>query len=254
MKRIVLILVVILLFSYLLTNCAQKKDDIKHEKDNITRYGSLIKVKKEFEERYIILHKHTFPAVLDRLYKCNIRNYSIFLLDGVLFSHFEYIGSDFEGDMVLMGDEVTKEWWKLTDPMQEPIENRKEGEWWASMELLYKMDTSKTAYQKAKRLAFTCELKDGQLPAFKKCLKKIDDSIIQLILNADIQNWTLYEKDGRVCFYFEYAGNDIRKDIADLENNAGYLAFSNIIEPLFISEAGDKKQIWKFMKEIFHTD
>jgi len=255
MNKLVLTLVVILLFSCLITNCVQKTADIAQpESKNILRYGSLIKVKKEFEERYIILHKHTFPGVLDRLYKCNIRNYSIFLLDGVLFSHFEYIGSDFEGDMALMGDEVTKEWWKLTDPMQEPFENRKEEEWWASAELLYQMDTSKTAYQNARRLVFVGELKGGQLPAFKNRLNEIEDSCVQLILNANIQNWTLYEKDGRVYFYYEYVGDDFQTDLVNLEANAGFQEFCSKIEPLFKSSTEDEKQIWTYMKEVFHTD
>ena len=38
--------------------------------------------------------------------------------------------------MKAIGDETTKEWWKLTDPMQEPLTTRKEGEWWAEMEML----------------------------------------------------------------------------------------------------------------------
>jgi L-rhamnose mutarotase len=255
MNKLGCTLIVLLLFCGLIINCVQKSTDIiQPESKNILRYGSLIKVKPEYEERYIILHKHTFPGVLDRLNKSNITNYSIFLLDGVLFSHFEYVGSDFDGDMARMGDEVTKEWWKLTDPMQEPFESRKEGEWWASAALLYQMDTSKTAYQKAQRLAFVGVLKEGQLPTFKKHLKEIENSYVQLILNANIQNWTVYEKDGRVYFYYEYVGNDIRRDVAELENTAGYQAFSNRIEPLFKSSNGDKKQIWTYMKEVFHTD
>jgi L-rhamnose mutarotase len=102
------------------------------------RFGSLIKLKPEYEEQYIILHKHTFPGVLDRIQKSNIRNYSIFLRDGLLFSYFEYIGNDYMGDMAKIGqDPVTQEWWKLTDPMQEPLETRKQGEWWASMEEIF---------------------------------------------------------------------------------------------------------------------
>ena len=78
-------------------------------------YGSLIGLKPEFEERYIILHKHTFPEVLDRIYKSNIRNYTIFLKDGILFSFLEYIGNNYEADMEKIGqDKVTREWWKLT--------------------------------------------------------------------------------------------------------------------------------------------
>ena len=47
--------------------------------------GSLIGLKEEFAEQYIILHKNTFPSVLGRIAKSNIDNYSIFLLDGFLF-------------------------------------------------------------------------------------------------------------------------------------------------------------------------
>jgi L-rhamnose mutarotase len=255
MNRFVPTLVVMLFFSCLGTNCKQKPaQTIRPERKNIQPYGSLIKVKKEFEEQYIILHNHAFPGVLDRIHKSNITNYSIFLLDGVLFSHFEYAGSDFEKDMAAMGDEVTKEWWKLTDPMQEPFENRKEGEWWASAELLYRMGTSKATYQSAQRLAFVGELKDGQLPALKRYLTEIEDSFVQLILSANIQNWTLYEKDGRVYFYYEYVGSEIRKDLTELENTTEYQVFANKIEPLFTSSARNNQQIWKYMKEVFHTD
>lgn len=41
--------------------------------------GSLIRLRPECEEQYIILHKHTFPGVLQRICRSNIRNYSIFL-------------------------------------------------------------------------------------------------------------------------------------------------------------------------------
>jgi L-rhamnose mutarotase len=72
---------------------------------------------------------------------CNIRNYSIYFKDGYLFSYFEYHGDDFEADMKKMAaDPKTQAWWKLTDPCQEPLETRKEGEWWASMEEVFHTD------------------------------------------------------------------------------------------------------------------
>ena len=49
--------------------------------------GSIIGLKPEFEGQYIALHKHTFPGVLERIHKSNISDYSIFLLNGILFSH-----------------------------------------------------------------------------------------------------------------------------------------------------------------------
>ncbi len=102
------------------------------------RHGSVIKLRPEKEEEYRRLHADTWPGVLAMIHACHIRNYSIFLKDGFLFSYFEYLGNDFAADMARMAaDPTTREWWKLTDPCQEALETRKPGEWWASMEEVF---------------------------------------------------------------------------------------------------------------------
>jgi cytidyltransferase-like protein len=96
--------------------------------------GSLIRLKPEFTEQYIALHANTFPGVLARIAASNIQNYSIYLHDGLLFGYYEYVGEDFAADMAAMGtDETTRQWWTLTDQMQEPLEWRAPGDWWAVM-------------------------------------------------------------------------------------------------------------------------
>ena len=105
------------------------------------RYGSVIKVRPEKEEEYRRLHAAPWPGVLAVIRECNIRNYSIYLKDGYLFSYFEYVGTDFATDMARMAkDPTTREWWTHTDPCQEPLESRKPGEWWASMEEVFHSD------------------------------------------------------------------------------------------------------------------
>lgn len=105
------------------------------------RYGSVIKLKPEKEAEYRKLHANAWPSVLEMIRECNIRNYSIYFKDGFLFSYFEYHGEDFESDVTKMAsDPDTQAWWKLTDPCQEPLETREEGEWWASMEELFHTD------------------------------------------------------------------------------------------------------------------
>lgn len=99
------------------------------------RYGSVIKLIPEKLAEYKALHANAWPGVLKMIHDCNIRNYSIYYKDGYLFSYFEYVGEDFTADMLKMAaDPCTQEWWKLTDPCQEPLPTRKEGERWASME------------------------------------------------------------------------------------------------------------------------
>ena len=105
------------------------------------RYGSVIKLKPEKEEAYIQLHANAWPEVLAMIRACNIRNYTIFLRDGFLFSYFEYHGEDYEADMAKMAaDPKTQEWWELTDPCQQPIESHRPDEWWAGMDEVFHTD------------------------------------------------------------------------------------------------------------------
>jgi len=102
------------------------------------RYGSVIGVRPEKLEEYKRLHAAVWPGVLDMIRACNIRNYSIYFKDGLLFSYFEYVGDDFEADMARMAaDSLTQEWWAVCKPCQDPLPTRGDGEWWASMEEVF---------------------------------------------------------------------------------------------------------------------
>ncbi len=68
------------------------------------RYGMVIGLKPEKLDEYKRLHAAVWPGVLKTIAECNIRNYSIFLLDTMLFSYFEYVGTDFAADMAKMSN------------------------------------------------------------------------------------------------------------------------------------------------------
>jgi len=110
------------------------------------RYGSVIGLRTEKLAEYKRLHAAVWPAVVKAIHEANIRNYTIYLRrlpDGnyYLFSSLEYAGHDFKADMARMAaDPEVKRWWKLTDPCQKPLADRKPGEWWASMEEAYHQD------------------------------------------------------------------------------------------------------------------
>ncbi len=105
------------------------------------RYGSVIRVKPDNLAEYKAYHAKVWPSVLATIRACNIRNYSIYLKDGYLFSYFEYIGDDYAADMAKMAaDPTTQEWWAIMMPMQDPLPTRAEGEWWASMEEVFHTD------------------------------------------------------------------------------------------------------------------
>lgn len=105
------------------------------------RYGMVIGLKPEAEKKYREYHAAVWPGVLARIRECNIRNYSIYLKDGLLFSYFEYHGDDFDADMAKMAsDPATQQWWSIMKPMQSPLPTRQQGEWWANMEEVFHLD------------------------------------------------------------------------------------------------------------------
>lgn len=107
------------------------------------RIGSVIGVNQDDIAEYKRLHADAWPGVLAMIEACNIRNYSIFLKEpeNLLFSYFEYHGDDLEADMAKMAaDPETQRWWAICNPMQRPLDTRKEGEWWATMEEVFHND------------------------------------------------------------------------------------------------------------------
>lgn len=105
------------------------------------RYGQLIGLKPEAYDEYVKYHAEVWPEILDMIRACNIRNYSIFHKDSMLFAYFEYVGEDFDADMAKMAaDPMTQKWWDIMMPMQQPVETRAEGEWWANMDEVFHTD------------------------------------------------------------------------------------------------------------------
>ncbi|WP_345713752.1 L-rhamnose mutarotase, partial [Kineococcus glutinatus] len=88
----------------------------------VQRFASVIRLRPEAEAEYRRLHAAVPAAVLQRLRDSGIGNYSIFLRDGVLFSYCEYSGTDWAADTAaIAADPATREWWRLTDPCQQPV-------------------------------------------------------------------------------------------------------------------------------------
>ncbi len=107
----------------------------------MVRYGQVIKVRPEKEAYYKELHAAPWQGILDMIHACNIRNYSIYLRDGYLFSYYEYIGDNYEADMAKMAaDPLTQEWWAECIPCQQRVDSAKESEHWAEMEEVFHLD------------------------------------------------------------------------------------------------------------------
>ncbi|MGB2908096.1 MAG: L-rhamnose mutarotase [Candidatus Aminicenantaceae bacterium] len=206
------------------------------------RYCSLIGLLPEYEERYLILHRHTFPGVLERIRESNIRNYSIFLREGMLFSYYKYIGSDYQSDMQKIADDpVTRDWWKLTDPMQSPLESRGQGEWWAGMPELMHLGPDKghpVSPVGAQRFAYVA----GSAVSDPVSATGIQD----LLQSVSIHTLSLFIKDGDLYCYLEYTGKTLDRD---------RLAWETALTQALRSITPEAPlAVWDEMREVFHTD
>ncbi len=107
------------------------------------RMAMVIGLKPDQITEYKRIHADCWPEILAKISECNITNYSIFLKEpeNLLFGYWEYTGNDFAADGARMAaDPKTQEWWDICMPMQEPLETRKDGEWWAMMEEVFHND------------------------------------------------------------------------------------------------------------------
>ena len=105
------------------------------------RIGSVIKLKPEAVLAYKQLHAHAWKQVLAKITECNIHNYSIYVYGDTLFSYYEYVGADYASDMAKMGeDEVTRAWWSICKPLQNPVDEIEPGEWWHTIEEVFHLD------------------------------------------------------------------------------------------------------------------
>jgi cytidyltransferase-like protein len=197
-------------------------------------YGSIIHLKKEFEERYIVLHRHTFPQVLEQIRRSNITDYTIFLHNGLLFSHMVYSGEDYQKDMNAIGDDATtREWWKLTDSMQEPLDGNKEGEWWSPLEPWFELEPNSPAIDNPVRLAykFTSPFPLGKFPA-----SFADDSQDNIIFSG-IYRIRVFRKGQQIFVYIETSSI-----------SSVFPLLSSLRSALDLSEWPEP------MTEVFHTD
>ena len=112
---------------------------------NVTRVGTLARLKPAKAAHYKKLHADPCALVMLRLDQSHVRNYSIYekTIDGapVLFSYFEYTGTDYKADVARMAaDKTTQEWWSHCEPCQQPVVTASPGEWWSAMEEVFHCD------------------------------------------------------------------------------------------------------------------
>jgi L-rhamnose mutarotase len=105
------------------------------------RYARVLGLRPEHEQLYREMHSNAWPGVLEAITKSGIRNYSIYIHDGILFSYFEYDGDDLAADSAQMAaDPETQRWWAVMEPMQQRLPNTPADEWWHPIDEVFHLD------------------------------------------------------------------------------------------------------------------
>jgi L-rhamnose mutarotase len=107
------------------------------------RFGQVLGLDRTRVDEYTRAHARIWPEIEAAIRAAGIRNYSIFLRDGLLFGYYEYHGPDDEYDArmrALAAAPRMREWWDWMESMQIPAANRAAGEWWAEMREVFHQD------------------------------------------------------------------------------------------------------------------
>jgi len=107
----------------------------------LRRVAAVIGLDPAGAEEYERLHASVWDDVLRQIERSNIRNYSIYRYEGLLFSYYEYAGDDLAADLAAMAaDPATQRWWALCSPLQRPVPQRAPDEWWHELHEVFHVD------------------------------------------------------------------------------------------------------------------
>ncbi len=107
------------------------------------RFGQVLRIDTARADEYRRYHADVWPEILAAMHEAGLSNWTIVLKDDLLFSYYEYAGppDEYEARMArLAAAPRMREWWDIMESIQIPLPTRKPGEWWASMEPVFRFD------------------------------------------------------------------------------------------------------------------
>jgi len=98
-------------------------------------------------------------------------------------------------------------------------------------------------------------LKSGKLEEYKRYHANVWPEIASKIKECNIQNYSIFHKDGMLFAYFEYTGNDFAGDMAKMAADPKTQEWWDIMMPMQEPRSTRKEgEWWAEMEEVFHLD
>jgi len=94
-----------------------------------------------------------------------------------------------------------------------------------------------------------------KLEEYKKYHADVWPEILDMIGQCNIQNYSIYYKDGQLFSYFEYVGDDFAADMANMAADPKTQEWWDVMMPMQIPvETRAEGEWWAEMEEVFHLD
>ncbi len=262
---VLLLVPIVLVLGGCCANCPRARCPVAQPQAR--RHGIVIGIASRHIPEYKRLHAETWPGVLRAVDRAGMNNYSIYLGEVApdrhyLFGYYEYTGDDFEADMARMKqNETMQQWWKLTDPLQEPLPTRKPGEWWSEWEEVFHYDGPVYDQRDIKlRYGSIVGIREESILAYTQMHAAVWPGVLAALGDVNIRNYSIYlgqvtPGEYLLFSYFEYIGGDFERDMARMAADEVTQLWWTYTDPLQTRLPGTPAGAqWKAIEQVFHTD
>ncbi len=105
------------------------------------------------------------------------------------------------------------------------------------------------------RFGSIIRLKPEKLDEYKELHAHVWPDVLKMIKVCNIQNYSIYYKDGYLFSYFEYTGNDFSVDMKKMAADPTTQSWWKLTEPCQKPlESRSEGEWWAIMEEFFHLD
>ena len=106
-----------------------------------------------------------------------------------------------------------------------------------------------------KRYGMVLKVRPEKFEEYKRLHRDVWPGVLKTIKECNIQNYSIYHKDGYLFSYFEYGGEDFEADMAKMAADPTTQKWWEVCkpcqEPLKTCAEGEW---WADMEEVFHCD
>jgi L-rhamnose mutarotase len=106
-----------------------------------------------------------------------------------------------------------------------------------------------------KRFGMVNKVRPEKLQEYRRYHADVWPDILDMIKQCNIQNYSIYHKDGWLFSYFEYHGDDFQADMKKMAADTRTQEWWALMKPMQMPlETRAEGEWWADMEEVFHTD